>query len=148
MRQWRHRPGKRQQVFRQDATLAVFPTDIDLQADIEWRILPATGSRQALGHQDTIDTVHPVEVGCNQTGLVALDRADKMPHQRQIGQNRLLVQGFLHIVFGKIPLAGLRQRTQVCRRKRLAYRNQGNVLRIPAGRQSRLRQPVPNHLQS
>ena len=74
----------------------------------------------------------------HRTGLVALQRADKMPLQRQIGQLRDLVDAFLDVVFTKGELAGGICLAYAIRRKSLADRQQLHLAGLPAGSQRRL----------
>jgi hypothetical protein len=61
---------------------------------------PAFGALpgQALGDLQAVDGVGPVEVLGDQAGLVALDRADAVPLQRQVGQQRHLLHRLLDVV--------------------------------------------------
>lgn len=52
--------------------------------------------------------MHPVKVLGHQARLVALNRADAVPHQRQITQRGDFLHRFLNVVFTKRRLAGLK----------------------------------------
>jgi hypothetical protein len=60
---------------------------------------------QALRDLQPIDRVRPVEVLRHHPRLVALDRADAVPGQGQVGQQRLLLHGLLDVVFAERSLA-------------------------------------------
>ena len=70
--------------LRRHAGLGRAAVDVDLDAHLQRRHALGALLGQALGHLEAIDRVGPVEVGRHQPRLVALDRADAMPFQRQV----------------------------------------------------------------
>ena len=130
-----------------DAGLARLAAHVDLYADVERR--QAGGSRlvQALGDLFALDPVHPLEVLGDGACLVALDRADEVPRQRQTGELRDFFHAFLRLVLAKCALpagVGLRDHRG---RKGLAHRDERNVIGRPSGGCRRARDALPHGLQ-
>jgi len=79
--------------------LGGFAADVDLDA------YPAeAAARRALGGQPLRDLSRStlctqLKASADRARLVALDRPDEVPHQRQVAQGGLLFQGFLQVIF-------------------------------------------------
>jgi hypothetical protein len=82
---------------------------------------------QAPGDSFAIDTVHPIEVLSDVTRFIGLDRAYKVPHQRQVLQFMYLLQGLLHIVFAEVHQAAGMGCPNILRGTGLAHGNHKNV---------------------
>ena len=79
--------------------------------------------------------------------LIALDRADEVPLEGQMREFRDFFHGFLGVVFAERPLAGRMRLRYVLGRKGLAYRDQRDVVRPPAGGDRRAFHAGTNGLQ-
>ena len=79
-----------------------------------------------------VDGVHPVKMAGEQSGLVRLHGADKMPGNGQIRQVFDLGHRFLNIVLGKVPLARPVGFGDRCRGHRLGNGDERYVLPAPA----------------
>jgi len=91
--------------------------------------------------------VHPVEAFGDGAGLVALDRPDEMPHQRQITELAHLVEGFLDIIFAEIDLPDSMHLAHRSRVEGLARGDQPYFRRIAASRTRRCGDTRPELLQ-
>ena len=81
---------------------------------------------QALGDLQTVNTMNPVEAFCQWAGFVGLNRADEMPDDSQMAQCFLFGDGFLQIIFAKVPLSEPVCLFQSGRRPGLPDRNQAH----------------------
>ena len=98
-------PGQRRQAGQADPGLAGLLADVDLQADIQGREPRRALRGQALGDLEAIDAMHPGELLGDRAGLVGLDRADKVPGQREVGQLGDLIQCLLQVVLAEVALS-------------------------------------------
>ena len=71
-----------------DAPLGRLGHQRDLDAHVERRRVKGALLRQAPGHAQAVDAVHPVEALGDRPGLVRLQAADEVPVQRQIPRAR------------------------------------------------------------
>src|SRR3569623_202519 len=90
--------------------------------------------------------MYPTEVFGDRPRLVALDRPDEMPHQRQIAQRRLFFQRLLHIIIAEFALAAGGQIAHRRRAEGLADGQQAYLRRAAPGfgrslRETRLHGP-------
>jgi len=100
-----HRARQRQHIARLSTRFGGPAIRIHLQTHLQRRQVPGPLVRQALRDLEPIHAVYPVKMLGHQTGLVALDRADAVPLQRQIMQGGDLVHRLLDVVFAKSRLA-------------------------------------------
>jgi hypothetical protein len=96
------------------AALAVFATDVQLQADVQRRCVEGALRRQPLGDLETVDGVHPGEVLGDRASLVSLQAPDEMPGELAACQRLDLRQGFLHEVLAEMFDPGARGAINCC----------------------------------
>lgn len=130
-RQGRYAQREFKQLGRVHATLAALAAGIHLQADIERRQVCGTLPGQAFSDPQSIQGMHPIEMGRHFRRLIALQRPDEMPDQRQVTKGLLFQQSLLDIVLAEIDLTQYRQRTHLFRRSELAHGQQAHARRIP-----------------
>ena len=101
-----HGTGKLQRLLRRQPRLGCSAIHVDLQTDLQRRLVRWALAAQALGDVQPIQRLQPVEMRGHLAGLAALQRADAMPLQPQGLQGLDLGNGLLHIVLAKGDLAG------------------------------------------
>lgn len=86
--------------------LAGLLADIDLQADLQGREVYRALRRQALREFESIHRMDPVKALCNQSGFIALERADEMPGKRaaMCRQGLDFLQALLDIILAEVLL--------------------------------------------
>ncbi len=129
---------ERDGLARRHAALAVLATDVDLDADVEWRQMHVALCRQALGDLQAVDAMHPVEGIRHRTGLVALQRADEMPLEAERTQRLDLVHALLHVVLAESALPGDGSLAHGLRGPGLAHREQLHVGGVAPGTSRRV----------
>jgi twitching motility protein PilT len=85
--------------------------------------------RQAPGQRFAIQAVQPMEMLGDDAGLVALQGADEVPFQGQVGQGFDLGQGFLRVTFAEQPLPGGMRLPDRLGGKSLAHRQKAGTIR-------------------
>src|SRR5688572_9917555 len=133
-RQARHRRGERLDLRRGSPALARLAADVHLYADLERRLALVPRVVEAARHFLALDAVHLLEVLRDGGGLVALDRADVVPCERQRPQLRDFLHTLLDVVFTESGVAGRVRLAYVLGGKGLAHRDQLYAPRRPAGR--------------
>jgi len=101
-----HRLRQRQRIRRHHARLGGAAVDVDLDAHLQRRQMRRALLTQALRDLEAVHRVHPVKMLGHQPGFVALDRANAVPHQRQLAQRGDFLHRFLDVVFAKPGLPG------------------------------------------
>ncbi len=105
-RQCRHLDGQCQGVLRGHPGLGRATIDVDLEAHLQRRQSGGALFAQALGNLQTVHGLHPVKVLGHPTCLVALHRANAVPHEGQVAQLADFVERFLNVVLAKAGLPG------------------------------------------
>lgn len=101
-----HRLGQSQGIRRRHTRFGGAAIGIDLQTNLQWRQMRGALLVQALGNFQTVHALHPIEMRRDQSGFIALQRPDAMPHQAgQMPQRCDFVDPLLHIVFAEVTLA-------------------------------------------
>jgi hypothetical protein len=103
--------------------------DIDLQQQIDTGV-SVPGNLRNTPHQFfAIDRMYPAEITRDESALVGLQVANKMPVQCRFPELRKFAEGFLHLVLAKISYPQIRQRLYVLHRFSLGYGDKTNRLR-------------------
>src|SRR5690606_31420895 len=100
-------------LLRRNAALAGFAADIHLHTDLQGRQMFRALRRKTLGDLETVYRVDPGEVLRHLACLVALQGADEMPFEIEIGQRLDLGHAFLHVVLAEGALAAARRLTHI-----------------------------------
>ena len=124
--------NKFRQLNGRNPRFSLFPTDIDLDADVEGRQVRWSRIMQAACCFQPIKTVYPLKMFRDGPGLIGLYRTDKMPDQRRIIDQIDFFQRFLDVIFSELQLSASDGRPYVCNRPELAYGQQRNRTRGPA----------------
>ena len=132
-RQCLHVSCKRQYLVWRNPAFAGFTTYVDLDAHLQRRQAGRPGLRQALCGFTAVYAVHPRKMFSDRPRLVALNRPNEMPFQRQAFERENFFQAFLRVIFAEGGLSGAVCFIDFARRKGLAHRDQLYLLRRSAG---------------
>ena len=94
-------------------------------------------ARKRLDQLDAVERLQPVEMQGDVAALVRLQRTDRVPFEREVGERGLLAERFLHVVLAERGLAERGERAQRLGRFGLADGEQPRRFAPSGGRTGR-----------